>query len=283
MYKSLTADRIMIHPGSVMFKEDPRYIVAGEIVRTTRMYAMSVSPITVEIMERISPILVSELAGKSSKSGITSQRGASGKGERGRDFTNNIRIGNEIFPIEIIKGKKHVNLPWERLVPLKENYNKGEAGTAMEMDQYRGMRGTITLNGRYTLLAGEKLSLILTLLPGLELSLALEQNWPRKENFDTNTPENIMALLDNLDVVLRPAVWKRKSTGGGKELGFIALFTDGEGSYWFRCSRGFHTSLNESIASLEALIDELGDDVDIELKHKVNQAYRRLSDYLGEE
>ena len=42
-YKSLTAEHIQIHPGSCMFRADPLYIVAGEIVKTSRMFAMSVS------------------------------------------------------------------------------------------------------------------------------------------------------------------------------------------------------------------------------------------------
>jgi RNA helicase HrpA len=52
-YRSLTADQITIHPGSVMFRTDPMYIVAGEIVRTSRMYAMSVSPLSMEIIEKL--------------------------------------------------------------------------------------------------------------------------------------------------------------------------------------------------------------------------------------
>jgi len=52
-YRSLTADKIIIHPGSVMFRSDPMYIVAGEIVRTSRMYAMSVSPLSPEIIEKL--------------------------------------------------------------------------------------------------------------------------------------------------------------------------------------------------------------------------------------
>ena len=75
-----------------------------------------------------------------------------------------------------------------------------------------------------------------------------------------------------------PAVHGKSTT---KELGFIALFTDYKGSYWFRCSRGFHTALNESAASLEALIDELEDDVETGIKHEVNQTYRRLADILS--
>jgi HrpA-like RNA helicase len=82
IYRSLTADRIMIHPGSVMFsrnrdqgREGPRYIVAGEIVRTTRMYAMSVSPVSLETLGKISPLLLEEFGGK----------GADGKDVDGKD------------------------------------------------------------------------------------------------------------------------------------------------------------------------------------------------------
>jgi hypothetical protein len=92
----------------------------------------------------------------------------------------------------------------------------------------------------------------------------------------------LTALVEHLPIVLQPAVHGGRNKGGTpKELGFIALFTGGAGSYWFRCSRGFHTALNESIAGLEALIDELGDGVDPAVKHEVNQTYRRLSDILG--
>ena len=45
-YASLSAFGIKIHPGSVMYRQRPEYLVAGEIMRTSQMYAMSVSPLT---------------------------------------------------------------------------------------------------------------------------------------------------------------------------------------------------------------------------------------------
>jgi hypothetical protein len=36
-----------------MFRSSPQYIVAGEIVRTSRMYAMSVSPLPREIVAKL--------------------------------------------------------------------------------------------------------------------------------------------------------------------------------------------------------------------------------------
>ncbi|MDR2052525.1 MAG: ATP-dependent RNA helicase [Treponema sp.] len=274
LYRSLTADRILIHPGSVMFRENPQYIVAGEIIRTTRMYAMSVSPLSRQVLEKLSPELFAALGGRTAQGEV--------KPKRARDFTNNIKIGSEVFEIETFKGKKTAILPWERLAKVKDSI---PADTSI----HKGLRGIITINGKYNLLAEEKLSLILRLIPALAVDGALSRAWPRKTNF--NPAENLQALLEALSLLVTPAIWKpnaRRSsargvsgTGGRKELGFICLYTDGMGNYWFKCSRGFHTSLGESLASLETLIDELGEDVNVSSKHIVNQTYRRLSDLLG--
>jgi hypothetical protein len=261
-YRSLTADKITIHPGSVMFRMDPAYIVAGEIVRTSRMYAMSVSPLSREILERLSPGLFAQ---GERNAGPDSKHPSESRLKRPRDFTNNIKIGNQVFEIQTIKGKKTVILPWEKLKAL---------GGIPPETVYRGLKGLVSVGDRYSLLAGEKLELILLLSPSLDVEGAFDRTWPAKKNF--NSGEDLAELLEHLDSLVKPALWKK----GGKELGFLALHTGGEGNYWLRCSRGFHTSLNESLASLEALIDELGDNVDIERKHLVNQTYRRLSDLL---
>ncbi|MCL2762998.1 MAG: ATP-dependent RNA helicase [Treponema sp.] len=257
-YRSLTADKIIIHPGSVMFRMDPQFIVAGEIVRTSRTYAMSVSPLSKEILK--------ELGIRNEELGIR-DTGDEKKLKRARDFTNNIKIGAEVFEIRTIKGKKTAILPWEQLARIRDDI---PAETV-----YKGLKGCIIVNRVYTLLDGEKLDLMLSLAPTLDVENALTREWPRKQNF--NSMENLAALLDYMDSLVRPARWKKNS----KELGFLGLFTDGEGNYWIRCSRGFHTSLNESLASIEALIDELGENVDISIKHIVNQTYRRLSDLIN--
>ena len=287
LYRSLTAERILIHPGSVMFRKNPDFIVAGEIVRTTRMYAMSVSPLPYSIITTISPALAATSRRPSKRERA---RGAHGGKEasafsahdtftedteetesrlkRARDFTNRIKIGSEVFETENVKGKKQVKLPWEKLKAIMDSI-KPES-----LKLYKGLRGVIIVNGKYSLLGGEKLQLILSLAPSLGIEEALERKWLRKGTYDSSS--NLDELLAILPDLVKPALWKQ----GKKELGFTGLFTDGEGSYWVRCSRGFHTSLNESFASIETLINELGDDIDIGKKRIVNQCYRRLSGYL---
>ncbi|MCL2070423.1 MAG: ATP-dependent RNA helicase [Treponema sp.] len=280
LYRSLTADKILIHPGSVMFRVNPQYIVAGEIVKTARMYAMSVSPLSQKLLSKISPELGAAFAvGKSSRpdgrrerNEVTPAEEKGAKLKRSRDFTNHIKICGEVFEIETVKGKKQVKLPWEKLKLIKDDLNPESAS------MYKGLRGIITLEGTYTILGGEKLKLILSLAPSLELEGVQNRTMFKKANF--NSGENLDELLALLPKLVRPALWKR----GKRELGFSCLYSDGDGNYRLGCCRGFHTSLNESLASVEALIDELGDDVDdvdIEKKHIVNQCYRRLSDYLA--
>ena len=292
-YRSLTADKIIIHPGSVMFRVDPQFIVAGEVVRTSRMYAMSVSPLSKQVLERISPefyltharknaafIRADEenqngVARRKSKKDMKKRESLSGEPgvkQIARDFTNNIKIGGEVFEIITVKGKKTVLLPWERLTRLFSE--------EIPKETIPGLKGKIIIKNKFNLLTGEKLELILSLAPVLGVENALSRVWPRKKNF--NSQEDLAALLDHLDDLVRPVIWKKDS----KDLGFLGLFTDGSGNYWFRASRGFHTSLNESLSSLETLIGELapdgrlGKEIAIEQKHIVNQCYRRLSDYL---
>ena len=285
-YRSLTADKIIIHPGSVMFRMDPQFIVAGEIVRTSRMYAMSVSPLSRGILDRIGPGLFAEERGRKGRQdadGRGAEASAGGRGKksgalmkapalmRARDFTNNIRIAGEVFEIKTVKGKKTAILPWEKLSQVRD----AVSAETLHKGMYKGLKGCVVFKGM-NLLDGEKLGLILSLAPSLDPENALAREWPRKRNF--SSADDLDALLGHMDSLVRPALWKKNA----RELGFLGLFTDGDGSYWLRCSRGFHTSLNESLASLEALIEETGDGLDAGVKRVVNQTYRRLSALISD-
>jgi hypothetical protein len=198
MYRSLTAGRIIIHPGSVMFKMDPKYIVAGEIVQTARTYAMSVSPLSEKILKRLDSNLF--LTFKS---------------------TDDPYIEDDYKKHKIASTK--TDKPWNKR-PQPPDKMK----------------------------SSKNLDDLLEQLPYLARKL------PGKS---------------------RRATDERKK-GAGKAPGFLTLFTDGNCNYWIKATKSLHGSINESLASVESLIDELDDDIDIDKKHIVNQTYRRLSDLL---
>ena len=60
-YKSVAADQILIHPGSTYFRRLPEYILAGEIVKTTKMYARTCSPLKAEWLKELDPAILESL------------------------------------------------------------------------------------------------------------------------------------------------------------------------------------------------------------------------------
>lgn len=297
LFRSLTAEKIQIHPGSAMYRENPEFIVAGEIVRTTRMYAMSVSPLPREILQKISPVLASRLLAiapsgrkeertgtkKPAKRSAEIMRGIPAKAladtSASRDFTNQIKIGSQVFDIKPAAGKrKKVILDWAKFKLVIPELDR-DAG-----DGFKGLLGCVYFNG-YSLLDNEKLATIIKIGSWLSLDADFGKAWPRGGNFETVNQdgsvnaEGFQNLANHLHHVFQVVPAKKNE----KSLGFVTLFTDGNGNFWFKISRGFHTALNESLSSLESLADIASkDSVSAAEREKVGALYRRLSAFFDE-
>lgn len=273
-YRSLTADKIFIHPGSVMFRKEPLYIVAGEIVRTSRMFAMSVSPLTRSILGKLSDDILPRLDAASSHSG----KNASQKKERNKNFLEKshgsegkrtFNLSGTSFTVEKIKGRNTVILPVEELKRALKN-----AGSDKN-DVPKGLCGKIVYPDGYSLFEDVKMSQILNLSAHIDFTPLSGKKWNRNLNIsidEKNAAENLTCAIEN---VLKVAEAKKKS----KSYGLIALYTDGNGNYWTKVSKGLHTAVKESIYSLETLVDK-EDFFTKEEQSKINKIYRLLNSVL---
>jgi len=238
---------------------------------------MSVSPLTKSVLEQISPSLPEQFEnGKSSKGRLeklskdyeelaSKKKGKFekeiGKLKKDEDI---ISFGGEIFAVKKVKGKRQAFLPYESFIRA--------ARSEKNINELPNVKGKIVYSNEFTLLEGEKLSLILRLVRALDLSPLANEAWGRKENINIaqkGGAENLLKLIPN---IMRIAVAKAKS----KEYGFICLFTDGSGTYCFKVSRGFSTALNESLSSLETLADEKDLPFTNEDRERLNKIYRFL-------
>ena len=260
VYHSLTAEQIQIHPGSVMFRENPQYIVAGEIVKTSRTFARSVSPLKKEWLARISPLLARGLA-----------PGKGGKEERGirekqRDTTWEVQISGVTFMLKQAKGKKKLALlPYQDLKKAIKRSQGDLSGSNLG-----NLRGVVVYEGR-EFLNGEKLRKIVRWMKHIELPQMLSTNWPQGKTFNSfQGMEELAGILEKL-LLLAPS--KKNSS----VLGFLALYTNGEGNYWLKPAKRFSTAVEMSLASLEVLIDELDPKADKKYAKTVNDRYRFLS------
>jgi ATP-dependent helicase HrpA len=253
VYKTATAGRIQIHPGSGMFRENPTYIVAGEIVRTSRTWAHSVSPLRRDWLKRISPELERQLVPRGAGSGKSEKAGERGK----RDFTNYVKIGGQLFEVRIEKGKKKtVLLPWEKIKRAVA------MGSPQLLPHYYKLRGKLVI-GRHTACNGMRLSTILKLVPRIEPAKIVE-DIPQGA---FTLGEEFSELEESLSDLLNLCRLAKKK----KQLGFLALHTDGQGSYWFKGTRNYLTALKESLYSLETLADQQNG-----LSEEINRVYREL-------
>ena len=295
-YRSLTADHISIHPGSSMFKTDPLFIVAGEIVRTSRTFASSVSPLTKALINKISPDLEERLNAARGKKGKSLTGGLEFNGTSFNDIRgkkvgkddgrfggkespdkkkdeNSVTFGGITFKIAKEKGKKILAMPLEQLkVALGRENDKNK------LAQIAGLRGRLKI-GRFELLGGEKAEVIFKVVRTLNLAPLPHDKFPKNVNIDINEEGGKDKLVEMLPFVLRITEGKKRKggkAGSAQEYSFITLHSDGKGTFWFKLSRGFPTAINESLSSLESLVDA---DIPFSEKQKetVNGTYRMIN------
>ncbi|MCQ2592813.1 MAG: ATP-dependent RNA helicase [Treponema sp.] len=282
-YRSLTADHICIHPGSVMFKQDPVFIVAGEIVKTSRIFAMSVSPLTRPMLDTINPTLYERLSAcKKAREPVpppifteTPKKKSKTQNLSPESLQTALSIGPFLFETKKIKGKKTAILPINDL--------RSALATATSKNEQEKLKACGSLKGKIitqdhgVLMEGEKLSLIFDVVNKLDLQPLSEKKWNRKMNANINDSIGKEQIIDSLDWILKVSMAKQKN----KEYGFISLFTDSHGNYWYKVSRGFTTALTESHSSLETLVEE-NVDFTVEEKNKINEVLRLVNNlYMG--
>lgn len=279
IYRSLTTEKISIHPGSCMYRENPKYIVAGEIVRTSKMYAMSVSALSKSVIEKAAPGLsdgtktkqFSLQKGKKEKDIKTAGTRTAGKNS---SAIKNEDVGVKIFgvqyPVQKIKGKKHILLDWKLFKASFEEQKKEKESADGYLESLKKMKSQIEI-GNFSMLAGERLGLVLDIIKTFNIE-PLEESALQKCRKNILLPEGIEELIQLLPFIMRTAPSKRKN----KQLGFITLFCNGNGAFYFRISCSFHTALHENLASLQILIDLFGDNFSEAEKKVVKEIYSKL-------
>ncbi|TVR31469.1 MAG: ATP-dependent RNA helicase [Spirochaetaceae bacterium] len=272
-YRSLTAARIQIHPGSVMFRQNPDYIVAGEIVRTSKMFARSVSPLRKEWLEHISPALTFDLS--AGAKAATQKRGKATELAReqksGRETTWQVQIGGRIFTLQPLKGKKKIAiLPWREFAPVIR------AAGFETPPHLTGLRAKLT-TAHGDLMSGSRLEEIARVVRWVDPEQSYVEQWPRKQSF--YAPDQMTELCAELPLLL--AVTRLKKSA--PTLGFLSLQNDDGGTYWFKPTRNFFQAVWDSLASLEALTDDLSDAPPDHCVEALNQTYRRVNEIIEDQ
>ncbi len=123
-YKTIKAQNVIIHPGSLISTDSVKYFVAGEIIETTKMYARSIGVLKKEWIDDIN--LNEEFQHKNmhtKESQITNTKQTK--------IINEIKIGKKIFKAEF---KNNIYVIKISLEVLKEMISKNELNTQNNED-----------------------------------------------------------------------------------------------------------------------------------------------------
>jgi len=259
VYRSLTTDKIHIHPGSNMFRKSPSFIVAGEIVRTSRMFARSVSALKKDWLSGIHKDLAVKLLPdrRNTEQHIRSDQKKDIKKQDG------ILLFNKRYPVEPYKkNKKIVVIPFE---DLRNNFNL----FTQDRKKYNHLRMKVTYRN-FSFHTGDRLASIMKAVPFMKPENGILDSPPQGNFKPALEPE---LLIDNLSLLLSFCKIKRNS----KVLGFITLENDTKGTFWFKNVKSFHSAIDIGLFSLEMLADIITEKIDKDLHAVLNEMYRKLT------
>ena len=266
IYKSLTADMIFLHPGSAYFRTLPKFIIAGEIVQTSRMYARSVSPLQKEWLDEIHPGLYEQL--NQTKPTLQVEDRASRPVEG--DFRDNKKKSNAVIQVyrrsypTIELGKRQDKIC--AVIPLEDlDYLTEINGKASKRP--KNFCACLSYQGYYVHL-GDKFFSLLDLCGKLQINRPI-MDFPPSGTFPLDGDMSI--LLGKLDNLLNFC----KSKKDRHSLGFVQL--EGNNDYYrFSFNKDFFDALDTTLFYLGQLQENLKQSKLEDMEIEVNKYYSRL-------
>lgn len=232
-YRSLTADQIYIHPGSAWFRNLPKFILAGEIVQTSRMFARTVSPLKPEWLDRIDPQLRSRLLHKSRPKKEENEEKQTGK----RLALNVITIFDRDYPTRTYKAGKLVAIVPVTDIPfiIKKGYERGSV-----------KKGVKILLKHKDALLDTPISLKELVQEGGILNIKSGTlDWPRDKSIDISHEKGVNELERNISKLFNISHYKNK-------LRFLGLMSHGGNGdrYSIRSFNSLSASIDSTYAAL---------------------------------
>lgn len=259
MYNSLAAKSIFIHPGSADFRNLPKYIVAGELVETSRLFARSVSPIAQEWLDDIEPGLLRKLQQTEKNKEKRPSRKEKEKSKVRAEKTGSVTIYGKDYLL-LVNNKKKIRLvtiPYADLSYLKKKDERA---------QRRAQNFSVRIAYRDRFIQNNtKFYNVLHLANKLDYKNPV--SYPPSGNFTLDEADK---LIDNLDNILKLTPYKNDTYF------FIKLNYSSNGNYGFSANKDYFRALDDSLYSLWQLVEDLESHNMKKEAKRARQAYSRL-------
>ncbi|MGN1163521.1 MAG: helicase-related protein [Candidatus Ornithospirochaeta sp.] len=246
-YRSIAASEILIHPGSSWFSNKPEYILAGEIVQTTRMYARSVSPLKAEWIEKIDSSLLKELK-------------ESGKKKTRKEKFDSPRTDASTVTLEPYRAGTNSRGKPIYVVPITDI---DKVRTRSSVQIYLKVASSVSQKSIKTSRLDKELSVI-----------------PRKNSVLKDKPRGKIQPTDSQEKILGFMQYLLKPFRNGKNTFAFLMLREDEGRYSLVPNASLESAVRETMYSLSSLI-EMVPKKERETRKKLNsilKAYERAVD-----
>ncbi|MCQ2397971.1 MAG: ATP-dependent RNA helicase [Sphaerochaetaceae bacterium] len=261
-YRTLNTNEIYIHPGSAWFRNPPPYILAGEIVLTTKMYARTVSPMKQSWIDSIKPGLTHQLSDLVKKSEKTGEKDVKNKAHTKTgtvasvNSEKTVRVFGFTFTVMRDTGKNKrpiVIIPAEEVTALARAYRHSSRHP-------KNFSCAVRLRNRYAMY-GEGLHELAAISPHVAFTDTNTVENPCRTIFNS---ENISKIIPHLSDIMKLAPLAKYRD----RLGFIELISSAD-NVLFHVAKDFNEALNNSAYTLLSLSDSTG-------IREFNKVYNRL-------
>ncbi|WNY65339.1 ATP-dependent RNA helicase [Borreliella carolinensis] len=255
-YKTIRAQNVIIHPGSLISTDSVKYFVAGEIIETTKMYARSIGVLK---KEWVDDIINEEFKNKD----ISDKKKQITNTEQTK-ILNEIKIGKKIFKAEY---KNNIYVIKINLESLKEMIFKNEPNNQNNEDLKKIKIQLMHKN--ITVFNNKKF------LETIEIVKNMGKDWHYIKKYETNNVNiNELEKMKNL----LECTMQFTSSPPKKNALFLSLETDYSGNFRLKPKQNFIMAIEESMESIKSLIENKEYIQKLHfIKKLINKVYKKLN------
>ncbi|WP_024653226.1 helicase-related protein [Borrelia persica] len=260
-YKTIKAQNVVIHPGSLINTDSVKYFVAGEIIETSKRYARSIGVLKKEWLNEIQ-LEENKNSQTTTKQPQNSYKKDISKKEKKHFLKNEITIAGKKFSIQ----NEYKNQLTFSLKEVKQLISKG-----LKNEEERAIKNVIAklTYENLTIFKNKKLIEIMRIVNGMESNWTLIKTY-ENTNANINEIDKIKNILEcTMHFIQHP---------NKKSVLFLSLRSDYSDNFWLKPQKSFIVAIEESMDSIKSLIDNKNNIAKlVSIKKTINKVYKKLN------
>ncbi|UGQ16472.1 ATP-dependent RNA helicase [Borrelia sp. RT5S] len=264
-YKTIKAQNVVIHPGSLINVDSVKYFVAGEIIETTKRYARSIGVLKKEWINDIEFEENKRKRHSKENKGLKNAHKSTSK--LTKEITllleNEITIGEKKFKVWNENDIQRMTLT---LKEARELVFKGLTNTEEQATKKINIR---LIHKELIIFKSKRLMEIINIVANMG------PDWTLVEKYEsTNVNINEVLLVKNiLECTMNFVQHPNK-----KSVLFLSLRSDHSDNFWLKPQKSFVIAIEESMDSIKSLVDNQSHINKLsKIKKTINKVYKKLS------